>query len=154
MHQYSNQSWLKPNPALKNMDVLVGEWELQGNHPRIPEPVRGRATFEWIEAGAYLLWQTYFEQPLPPNAVAVISRDDSTGSCSVLYFDERGVSRIYEMSFEDGVWKTWRNAKGFLQRTTGKISDDRNTITVHGELSNDGSNWEQDLDLVYTRVRS
>lgn len=153
MRTYSDQTWLKPNQTLQNMGVLVGEWELQGAHPKLPDPVRGRASFVWIEEGAYLLWQTYFEQPLPPNAIAVVSRDDSTGSCSVLYFDERGVSRIYEMSLEDGVWKTWRNAPGFFQRTTGRISDDRNTITVHGELSKDGSNWEQDLDLVYTRVR-
>lgn len=153
MRRYSNQSWLRPNPALENMEVFVGDWDMQGVHPQLPDPVRGHASFQWIEEGAFLLWETYFEQPLPPNAIAVINRDDSTGSCSVLYFDERGVSRIYEMTLEDGVWRMWRNTPGFLQRTTGEISDDRNTITVHGELSKDGSTWEQDLDMVYTRVR-
>jgi hypothetical protein len=33
---------------------------------------------------------------------------------------------------------------------TGTFSDDGNTITCHGELSRDGVNWEQDLDVVYT----
>lgn len=153
MGQYSNQSWLKPNPALKDMEVLVGDWEMQGAHPRLPDPVRGHASFAWIEEGAFLLWQTHFEQPLPPDAISIISRDETTGAYSVLYFDERGVSRVYEMSLEGGVWKTWRNAPGFLQRTTGTISADRNTIKIHGELSKDGSNWEQDLNLTYTRVR-
>jgi hypothetical protein len=70
----------------------------------------------------------------------------------MLYYDERGVSRIYEMTVEGSIWRMWRNAPDFMQRMTGNISDDRNTITVHGELSKDGSNWEQDLDLIYTRV--
>jgi hypothetical protein len=153
MRKYSNQTWLKPNPALQNMKVLVGDWEMQGAHPQLPDPVRGRASFTWIEEGAFLLWETEFEQSLPPNAIAVISQDETTGSCSVLYFDARGISRIYDMLLEEGVWRTWRNAPGFLQRTMGRISADRNTITVHGELSKDGSTWEQDLDLVYTRVR-
>jgi len=135
------------------MEVLIGEWDLLGAHPFIPAPVRGRASFEWLEGGAFLVWQTFFEQSGPPNGIAVIGRDDSTGLCSMLYYDERGVSRIYEMTVEGSVWKMWRNAPGFMQRMTGKISEDRNTITVHGELSKDGSNWEQDLDLTYTRVR-
>jgi hypothetical protein len=134
------------------MEVLVGAWDLLGSHPLIPNPVRGHATFEWFEGGAFLIWRTYFEQPLPPNGLAVIGRDDTTGSCSMGYYDERGVSRIYEMAVEGNIWRMWRDAPGFMQRMTGEISDDRNTITVHGELSKDGSNWEQDLDLTYTRV--
>jgi hypothetical protein len=64
---------------------------------------------------------------------------------------ERDVARIYQMSLEGGVWKMWRAAPGFSQRITGTFSDDGNTITCHGELSRDGSNWEQDLDVTYTR---
>jgi len=69
----------------------------------------------------------------------------------MLYSDERGVARIYQMSLEGGVWKMWRDSPGFSQRVTGTISSDGNTITWHGELSYDGSNWEQDLDVTYTR---
>jgi len=69
----------------------------------------------------------------------------------MLYSDERGVARIYQMSLEGGVWKMWRDSPGFSQRVTGTISSDGNTITCHGELSYDGSNWEQDLDVTYTR---
>jgi hypothetical protein len=57
------------------------------------------------------------------------------------------------MSLEDDVWRIWRKAPEFFQRMTGTISADRNTITVHEELSKDGSIWEQDLDLVYKRIR-
>jgi Tol biopolymer transport system component len=71
----------------------------------------------------------------------------------VLYADERGVTRIYQMSLEGGVWQMWRDSPGFSQRVIGTISEDGNTIACHGKLSRDGSRWVQDLDVTYTRKR-
>ena len=71
----------------------------------------------------------------------------------MLYYDERSVSRIYEMSLVNGIWKMWRDAPGFSQRMTGTIDDDRSTIAVHWEKSDNGSDWEPDLDVTYTKVR-
>jgi len=39
----------------------------------------------------------------------------------MLYFDERNVSRIYEMTFSNGIWKLWRNIPVFSQRFSGII---------------------------------
>ena len=69
----------------------------------------------------------------------------------MLYADERGVARIYQMRMDEGVWRMWRDSPGFSQRMTGTFSADGNTIVWRGELSRDGSNWEQDLDVIYTR---
>jgi hypothetical protein len=74
-----------------------------------------------------------------------------TDVCSMLYADERGVARIYRMSMDEGVWRMWRDSPGFSQRMTGTFSADGTTIIWRGELSRDGSNWEQDLDVIYTR---
>jgi len=153
MNRQPEQPSQKRNNPHQDLEILVGAWHMEGNHPMLPEPVRGRSTFGWFEDGAFLEWRTDFEQSLPPNAMAIIGRDDARETCTVLYFDVRGVSRVYEMSLQEGVWRMWRDAPGFRQRMTGTMSDDRNTITVHGELSKDGAHWEQDLDLVYTRVR-
>ena len=72
----------------------------------------------------------------------------------MLYFDESGVSRKYEVSLHDNVWKWWRNSPDFSQRFTGTIVDDGNTIASTGELSKDnGSTWEKDLALTYRRAR-
>ncbi len=71
----------------------------------------------------------------------------------MLYFDERGVSRIYEMTLSGNVWKMWRNSPGFSQRFTGTLVDKGRTIIGVWELSKDGSNWERDLELTYTRVK-
>ncbi len=154
MNSPSERSFSQRNPVLKDLDVLVGEWTLTGSHPAIPGTVRGQASFGWVEGGAFLIWHTDFEHPGPPGSVAVIGRDDSVGAYSMLYFDVRGVSRIYAMSLDDGTWKMWRNVPGFSQRMTGAISEDRSAITIHWEKSSDGSNWEPDLNLTYTKVRT
>ena len=70
---------------------------------------------------------------------------------SLIYFDERKVSRKYEVSFEDGIIKWWRNAPEFSQRYTLTITDDGNTLIGKGQSSKDGTTWEKDLDLTYTR---
>jgi hypothetical protein len=144
---------LQPTNSLKQFAPLLGEWTTVGTHPAFSSPVHGHSSFTWMEENVLLLWHFDWDQPLPPNAVSVIGHDDEVdaGTCTVLYTDERGVSRIYRMSMDSGVWKMWREAPGFSQRLTGTFSDDGNTITCHGELSTDGSHWEQDLDVTYTR---
>ncbi len=143
----------QPTAPLKQFDILVGEWNIVGSHPGFPSAVHGRSSFEWLVQGALLVWHFNWERPGPPNATSVIGHDDAIETCSLLYSDERGVARIYQMSMAEGVWKMWRESPGFSQRMTGTFSTDGNTIAVHGELSRDGSKWEQDLDVRYTRVR-
>jgi len=69
----------------------------------------------------------------------------------VLYVDDRQVSRVYEMYFEGGEWKIWRNAPGFYQRFAGKLDKGRKTIKARGENSTDGEKWNHDFDVTYTR---
>jgi len=154
MKNSTDQQPPQPTISLKQFDVLVGEWDTVGTHPQFPSPVHGHSTFEWMVEGLLLVWQFNWEPSGPPNALSVIGHDDSVEkTCSMLYSDERGVARIYQMSLDGGVWKMWRNSPDFSQRVTGTFSDDGNTITCHGELSRDGSNWEQDLDVTYTRKK-
>ncbi len=141
----------QPTSSLKQFDILVGEWNMVGTHPAFPSSVHGRSSFKWLMEGALMLWYFDWERGGPPSALSVIGHDDSVETCCMLYSDERGVARIYEMSLEGGVWKMWRDSLGFSQRVTGTVSSDGNIITCHGELSRDDSNWEQDLDVTYTR---
>lgn len=138
--------------SMKQFEILVGEWTTVETHPQLPSAVHGYSSFSWLKEDGLLLWR-FDSEPGGgiPTALSVIGCDDSTGACSVLYSDERGVTRIYQMSLEDGIWKMWRDAPGFLQRMTATISSDGNTITSHGELSRDGKHWEQDLNVTYTR---
>jgi hypothetical protein len=70
---------------------------------------------------------------------------------TALYFDDRGVSRIYQMSLEGRQWKEWRHAPGFSQRFAGTISADGNIISASWEKSSDGTTWQHDFNLTYKR---
>ncbi len=135
----------EPNPALRPLEVLVGDWKLESP---LFAGRSARVTFEWLEGGAFLVHHS------AQNTTMIIGRDDALEAYSVLYYDERGVSRIYAMSLEGGVWKLWRNAPGFWQRFSGTLSDDTDTITARWEKSSDGAQWEHDFDLTYSRVTS
>jgi hypothetical protein len=92
------------------------------------------------------------EEPEIPSGVAIIGSDDSADEFAMLYFDERGVSRKYQISMQNNVWKWWRDFPGFSQRFTCTVSDDGRTMVGKGELSKDNLSWEGDLDLTYRRV--
>ena len=142
-----------PNPALKPLSVLVGRWRTVGTHPLIPNlTFHGHTSFEWIEGGAYLLMHSEIDEPGIPSGVAVFGSDDAADAFFMLYFDERGVSRKYEATLRHDTLKWWRNAPGFSQRFTGTFVDDGRTIVGKGELSKDGSTWEGDLALTFTRI--
>src|SRR5688500_2872191 len=117
MSKDSEQQAPQPTRSLKQFDVLIGEWTMVGSHPQLPSPPHGHSTFEWLREGALLAWHFNWERDSGiPNAYNVIGHDDAVEACSMLYTDERGVARIYQMSLEDGVWKQWRDTPGFAQR--------------------------------------
>ncbi len=145
------------NSALQPIAVLVGEWDMELSNgaflPSLADTVKGHVSFKWVEDGAYIVYQVGAGAPGGPGATMLIGRDESFPHYQVLYYDNRKVSRVYQMSFSDGVWKMWRQAPGFSQRFEGKLSADGNTITAQWDKSSDGSHWEHDFDLKYTRVK-
>ena len=152
MSELTDNEAAKPNPALEPFGVLVGTWNTVGTHPLTPGTTyHGRATFEWLAGGAFLVMHTQIDEPQIPSGIAIFGTDDATGECTMLYFDERNVSRKYEVGFRNRELKWWRNAPGFSQRMTLAISADTRTIAGHGEYSRDDAPWEPDLALTYTR---
>jgi hypothetical protein len=145
------------NPALKRLEILAGDWEMELSNasflPRSSGTVTGHISFEWLESGAFLVMYMGHKPPSTPDAIWLIGRDESAPNYTVLYYDARKVSRVYEMSFSEGQWKMWRNSPDFSQRFEGKFSDDGNLITAHWEKSTNGSTWEHDFDVKYRRVK-
>ena len=141
------------NPALKPFDALVGEWKTIGTHPYLPDLVlHGRTSFRWIEGGAFLMMQSENTEEKIPAGIALFGSDDAAGEFFMLYFDEREVSRKYDVSFQDNVLKWWRNTPEFSQRFTWTLSNDNDIIISKGEMCKDGTTWENDLELTYTRI--
>jgi hypothetical protein len=142
--------------ALRELEVLVGTWKVQATPPGgEPWPGDAEITFEWLADSdrRLLVERARVEMPEAPNTVCVIGSDAANGRYFQLYTDDRGVCRVYEMSIGNGEWKLWRDGEPFSQRYTAKISDDGNTIEGRWEAAKDGTNWETDFDLVFTRVR-
>jgi hypothetical protein len=148
--------------ALGRLDAFVGEWELNATFQGQPFEGRGRTTFAWQDGGSFLVQHADVEPApntpgelvanLPFPVVTIMGLDDATERYILLYADARNVFRIYEMSLSDGIWKLWRDAPGFFQRFTGTFSDNGKTITGHWELSSDGTNFEPDIEMTYTKV--
>ena|SRR5438093_6500818 len=143
-----------PNHALEPFTILIGEWTTLGSHPMLPGMTfHGRTSFDWFEGGAFLIMRSEIDEPEIPNGIAIFGSDDAQETHHMLYFDDRGVSRLYEVSLRDDIFKWWRDAPGFAQRFDIRIVEDGTTMIGEGEFCRDGSLWEKDLALRYTRVR-
>src|SRR5260370_29506340 len=147
----------QPNPALKALEVLVGDWEMELSNasflPRPSDSVKsGPVLIERVQDRAFLAMRMGDKSPGPPQALCLIGRDDSAPDYTVLYSDARSLSKVYEMSFSQGVRKMWREAPGFWQRYEGTVSKDGTTIAAHWEKSSHGSRWEHDFDVTYTKM--
>jgi hypothetical protein len=145
--------------SLIALKPFVGEWMMVPTFKDMPPVDLGASvTFEWLPGERFLIQR--WEVPLPeaPDGIAIIGPDPThEGGYLQHYFDTRGVARVYKMSFDNGVWKLWRDEADFSpldfsQRYTGTMSDDGKTITGAWEICHDDTSWEHDFDLSYTKV--
>jgi hypothetical protein len=149
--------------ALARLDVFVGEWIIE---PRFPgdQPTPSTATgpmarswFEWALDRQFLLQRTEIPIPEVPDSLAIVSADLETGSYTQHYYDSRGVTRLYAMSFAEQVWTLTREsadftALDFQQRFIGTFSEDANSIIGAWEKRVGGETWEHDFALTYRRI--
>jgi hypothetical protein len=124
---------IKPNPALEPFTQLIGTWRIVGSHPYIADTeLHGRVTVEWIEGGAFLLMRSELDHPDIPDGIEIFGSDDKAETYYMLHFDERGVSRKYDVSIAENQLKWWRNDLEFSQRFTMDIEKDR--LVSYGEM--------------------
>ncbi len=141
---------------------LIGAWSLAMVMPGDPRPeelpdVGARVTFEWMGDRAFVLERWTVPIPEAPDGLAVIGWDDGRGTFLQHYFDERGVARVYEMTFDDGVWSLERTKEDFSplhfsQRFVGRLTAHGERIDGTWEIAHDHEGWEKDFDLIYTKV--
>lgn len=145
--------------ALKKLDRLVGAWTSEATHPKMPGVVvKGTATFEWLEGERFLIQRGRNEHPDFPDGMWIIGYTDQDrageqahGPMTAHYFDERGVSRIFQFGVDDNAFHWWRDAPGFSQRFTGTFEDGGNTIVGLSQLREDDVHWHDDLAITYRR---
>ncbi len=145
--------------AMKRLEPLVGEWEVEAVFPSRPNEVvsGGRSVFEWMRGGQLLIERSEAPDPFP-QSISIIAFDPDKDAYTQHYFDSRGVIRLYAMSFNDGVWTLLRTSPDFSpldfsQRFRGTLHDNGDTIRGAWETSDDGSHWKLDFDLTYRRAK-
>ena len=137
---------------LDRLAVLEGSWTMVGTHPAFSAEAHGTSSFEWLVGRSLLVWRFNWDSPGPPSAVSVIGGDDGSAEGVMIYADVRGVRRCYSVALKGEAWRMWRDAPDFSQRMDWDVAGGGNLITVKGELSRDGSTWEPDLKVTYTRA--
>ena len=154
-------------PALEQLERLPGTWTTEATHPSLPGViVHGTVVVEWLEGKRFLIHRARTDHPDFPDSISIIgitgldrvdtarnagSTDATEPGLRMHYYDSRGVSRVFDMSIDDGRWRIWRDARGFSQRFTGTFADDGNTIDGRWELREDDVHWKNDLGITYRR---
>ena len=83
--------------------------------------------------------------------VLVLGRSDARDAYTALYHDERGVCRVFAMSFDGTRWTLEREDPDMFQRFVADVAPDR--IAGRWEASEDrGATWRKDYDLIFDRA--
>ena len=139
------------NPALGQLKFLIGDWRTTGSHPIVPGKVlAGRTSFAWHQGGAFLIMHSQVDEPQFPDGVAILGSDDAAGKFAMIYFDERGTSRLLDVTVGEGT-VTWRHDNPeFAQSLTITTEGDR--LVSRGRMSRGGGPWEDDLSQTFVRM--
>ncbi len=141
------------NAHLADFEAFLGEWITAGTHPYLPgRTLRGRVSFDRIEDGAFVRVRSTSAESEIPSGVAIFGTDDADGVGTMIYFDQRGVSRRYAFKISAGELSWWRDDPAFRQRFTVTVNSDGARMSGTGEMSRDGAPWEADLALEYVRA--
>jgi hypothetical protein len=142
---------LIPNPALKPLEFLIGEWRTTGSHPAVPDKaLRGRTSFAWHEGGAFLVMRTQVDESQFPDGIAIIG-SGVAGNFVMLYFDERGISRLFDVTVGDRTVTWRRDDPDFAQSATITAEDGGDRLVSKGRMSKQGGAWVDDLSQTYER---
>lgn len=140
------------NEALEKLGTLVGDWKLTMTNAWFLESLdikgEGWATIQWL-GDAFLEMRASLGMD-HGSWHWVIGRSDPREQLVLLYHDERGVLRVFDMTFADGEWTLVREDPDFHQRFIATVKDDR--IDGRWEASEDaGKTWRKDFDLIFER---
>jgi hypothetical protein len=142
-----------PRERLEPFAALVGDWSTQATHPAfVGTVVPGRVRFEWLTGERFLIQRAENEHSEFPDSISVVGVMEGDAHLSMQYFDTRGVHRVYRIGFDGTELRIWRDAPGFAQRLTAKLSADGSTLEGIWELNKDNQGFRDDLAITYRRL--
>lgn len=143
------------NTELEKLDGLVGEWTTTMSNAWFLDPpgleVPGTTTIEWLGEAFLFVRSRLGESAHHSELSLVIGRSDPNDAYVALYQDDRGVCRLYAMTFGAGHWTMTREDPDLHQRFIADVEKDR--ILGRWEASEDqGKTWRKDFDLTFERA--
>ena len=142
-----------PMEKLEPFQALIGEWTIEMTHPMVEDTVvRGRATYEWLEGGRFLIHRAVNEHPDFPDSLWVIGVMEGENDLSMQGFASRSVHRVYATGFDGRELTLERDAPGSPQRVSATLSDDGSTLAGVWQLNEDDQGYRDDLAFTYRRA--
>ena len=123
----ANLWWLE-DPGAVETATAVGEW-IDDSFVRLRAEKEGEEVWDFVIGGS-----------------------DARDRLAVLYHDERGVLRVFDLRLDDdGSWAMTRADPDFHQRLVGRVEGDR--MVGSADASEDeGATWRTDFDLTWERT--
>ncbi len=111
-----------PNPALRTLDRLVGEWRVQG------DSMSGQIRFEWMEAGYFLVQHIdLLHDGREIKGMEIIGWDEARQVIASQYFNNSAEILPYVWQVDDTSLTIWGGEVGSAARYDGKFSEDGDT---------------------------
>jgi len=102
----------QPNPDLKNLDILVGTWDMSGD-------VQGQVTFEWMEGGFFLIQRVDLGQQdgQRTKGIEIIGHERPFGAepseeIKSCFYSNTGDTLDYVYELEGDTLTIWAEEKG------------------------------------------
>jgi hypothetical protein len=117
----------QPNPDLKNLDILVGTWEMSGD-------VDGQVTFEWMAGGFFLIQRVDLgpQDGQRIKGIEIIGHERPFGAepsedIRSRFYSNMGDTLDYVYELEGNTLTIWAGEKGSPAYAKGTFSEDGNT---------------------------
>lgn len=141
------------NKGLSALEPFIGEWQFTMYNSWFLESldtkVRGFTTVERLYDAFVVVRNSTADQK--PDDIWVIGYSDPQEKYQMFYHDQRGVSRIFDASFDGRKMVFKREDIDMHQRMTFEITDDG--LHAVAEASDDkGKSWRTDLEMDYARI--
>lgn len=141
------------NKALAALEPLIGEWNYTMYNSWFLESmdatVEGQTTIEWLDDALIVVRSTDADKK--PSDTWVIGYSDPQQRYQMLYYDQRGVARIFDTTFDGKTMVFLREDPDFYQRIILEITADG--LHSVAEMSEDkGKTWRKDLEMKHVKA--
>lgn len=117
----------EPQPDLKQLNRLVGTWEVSGG-------AEGEVTYEWMEGDFFLLQHVDLEQyGQPSSGIEIIGHEqkfseEPSEDIHSRFYDNMGNTLDYVYELDGDTLTIWGEEKGSPAYYKGTFSDDGDTV--------------------------